>query len=90
MSPKSGRDGPFKLHTGCGYVSVVTLVACVLLVINSFMVHAGLKAYQEVAPAELSEPRAQQAIQIVLPVILIFMEYWLYDRLVDRFAKRDG
>ena len=54
------------------------------------MVHAGLKAYQEVAPAELSEPRAQQAIQIVLPVILIFMEYWLYDRLVDRFAKRDG
>ena len=90
MSPKSGPDGPFKLHTGCGYVSVVTLVACVLLVINSFMVHAGLSAYQEVAPAELSEPRAQQAIQIVLPVILIFMEYWLYDRLVDRFAKRDG
>ena len=27
MSPKSGPEGPFKLHTGCGYVSVVTLVA---------------------------------------------------------------
>ena len=90
MSSKSGSDGPSKLHTGCGYVAVVTLVACVLLVINSFMVHAALSAYQEVAPPEMSEPRAQQAIQIVLPVILIFMEYWLYDRLVDRFAKREG
>ena len=90
MSSKSGSDGPSKLHTGCGYVAVVTLVACVLLVINSFMVHAALSAYQEVAPPEMSEPRAQQAIQIVLPVILIFMEYWLYDRLVDRLAKREG
>lgn len=77
-----------KLHTGCGYVFVITLIACVLLVVNSFMVQAALGAYQEFAPAELSEPKAQQALQIVMPVLLIFLEYWLYDRLVDRVRIR--
>ena len=77
-----------KLHTGCGYVLVITLIACFLLVANSFIVRIALGAYQEYAPAELSEPRAQQALQIVMPVLLIFLEYWIYDRLVDRVRIR--
>jgi threonine/homoserine/homoserine lactone efflux protein len=78
-----------KLHTGCGYVVVITLIACVLLVVNSFLVYAALGAYQEFAPAEMSEPRAQQAMQIVMPVLLIFLEYWLYDRFIDRVRVRE-
>ena len=79
-----------KLHTGCSYLLVVTLVACVLLVLNSFMVLAGLNAYQEYGPRELNEPRAQQAIQVALPVLLIFMEYWLYDWFIDRLGARQS
>jgi len=76
-----------RLNTGCGYMLVVTFVACVLLLFNSFLVYAGLESYESWGPDELRDVRARQSLQFILPVFLIFMEYWLYDHLVDRFVR---
>ena len=75
-----------RLRSGCGYYLVLTAVGCILLLVNGFLVQTGLSAYQEYGPRELTEPKAQQAIQVVVPVALIFMEYWLYDWSLDHFS----
>ncbi|HAN96466.1 MAG TPA: hypothetical protein DCQ98_03075 [Planctomycetaceae bacterium] len=73
--------------SGCGYVLAVLIAACVLLLVNGVLVQAALVAYRPVAPAELNDQRAQQAIRFLLPVAMLFMEYWLYDWMIDRLTS---
>lgn len=40
-----------------------------------------------VVPAGTLDPRISQPIQFGLPIILIFFEYWVYDRFTRRFSR---
>ncbi len=72
------------MRSGCLHLAAVVLVACVLLVVNGVLVHAAMIAYQPWAPREMNEVRVQQAIKFVVPIVMVFMQYCLFDWLVDR------
>ena len=38
-------------------------------------------------PGGALDPRISQPIQFGLPIIMIFFEYWIYDRIARRFAR---
>lgn len=64
---------------GCGYIAMIGVILIVLLVANVFFVRAFFSA-------NLSglDDRAFQAFQFVLPIIMIFIEYRIYDAFFNR------
>ncbi len=60
-------------QVGCGFILAQAALICVLLLINGFLVRSfiHLDWGQEV--------RISQAIQLILPVVLVFVELWLLD-----------
>jgi len=77
-----------RFGSGCGYLGLVLIAACVLLLVNGVLVHSALIGYRPVAPAEINDLRAQQAIRFIVPLVMLFMEYWLYDWMVDRLSHQ--
>ncbi len=67
---------------GCGYIVRMGLLLMVLLVVNSVLVMMLLQS-NEVFAADL---RIKQTLQFVLPVGLIFVEFWLFD-LIRRTSR---
>ncbi len=59
---------------GCGFIAINGLVLIILLVANIFFVRAFFST-------NLSglDDRFFQASQFMLPIIMIFIEYWLFD-----------
>ena len=71
MSRKSGTRS-----YGCSMIAVTGLVTILLLVINTGLVRAVLRE------GELRiDPRAAQPLQFMLPLVLIFVEFWIFDSL---------
>ena len=64
---------------GCGYIAMIGLVLILLLVANVFFVRAFFSS-------NLSglDDRVFQALQFMLPIILIFIEYRIYDAFFNR------
>jgi len=64
---------------GCGYIAMSGLVLTLLLVVNVFFVRAFFSA-------NLSglDDRFFQASQFMLPIVMIFIEYRIYDALFKR------
>ena len=62
-----------KTQIGCGYILAQGAVICVLLVINGIIVRSVVNLDWG------EEVRISQAIQLVLPVAMIFAELWLFD-----------
>lgn len=62
---------------GCGYIVRVGLLLMALLVINSLLVMILLQSSEILA----SDLRIKQTLQFVLPVGLIFVEFWMFDLL---------
>jgi hypothetical protein len=58
---------------GCGYILAQAALICVLLVFNGFVVRSliNLEWGEEV--------RISHAIQLIVPVAMIFLELWLLD-----------
>ncbi len=59
---------------GCGFVLSIGLLICLLLLLNSLVVRAFLNANLSNA-----DQRIAQAAQFVVPVLMIYFEFWFYD-----------
>lgn len=81
---KSKKRKPGQL--GCGFMLVSGIVLIVLLVANLMFV----RIFFGVNLAQLDD-RVFQAAQFVLPIIMIAIEYWIYDQIVNRrkISNRD-
>ena len=81
LEPKSKlTQSPAAGSLGCRYIAMKGLVLILLLVVNVLFVRAFFSA-------NLSglDDRVFQALQFMLPIVLIFIEYRIYDSL---FTKR--
>ncbi len=65
---------------GCLFVLGIGLICIGLLLLNGVLVRSFLMANSKL----ISELAVQQAIQYVVPVVMIFVEFWIYDLLVAR------
>jgi hypothetical protein len=59
------------------------LLICSLLVINGLLVRAFFIAN----PSLGNEVRLTQASQFILPILMIFLEFWIYDFLIYRAER---
>lgn len=60
---------------GCGYIITQGTLLCLLLVINGYIVRSTINLDWG------EEVRITQAIQFVLPVVMIFIELFVFDLL---------
>jgi len=73
---------------GCGFLILTCLFTCLFLVLNSALVS---RFYWEVAaagPAFLSDPRIAQMLMFLGPVVLLFIEWWIVDFVVETVSPR--
>ena len=68
---------------GCGYFLLVCFIACILLVLNSGLVWAVYQSQIPKNPELLENEKFLQGIMFSVPVLLIFVEYFVYDLIVD-------
>ncbi len=66
---------------GCSFTLVVGLVMTALYVANGILVRALLGTN----PPGIDN-RIIQPLQFGLPILLIFLEYWIFDRFMRRFS----
>jgi uncharacterized membrane protein YhdT len=64
---------------GCGFILFSGIILITLLVVNAFFVRTFFKS-------NLSgiDDRVFQAAQFILPIILVFIEFWIYDQIFNR------
>lgn len=77
-----------RTRLGCGYLLFVVLISCVLLTINGLIV---TNAYYTVAvtmPPGSVHPRLGQTIVFLGPVLLLFIEWWIFDVATDWLRPR--
>ena len=70
-------------NNGCGFILFQGIVICLLLVINSLFV----KTFWLVDKNWGEEIRISQALQFILPILLILAQLWLFDLLTARFTR---
>ena len=68
---------------GCGFLLITCLISCLLLVIDSFIVHVLYEMYASSGPQWLTLPNVGRIIVLICPVLLLLCQWWLYDKLVD-------
>lgn len=68
---------------GCSYFLLVCIVACILLVLNSGLVWAVYQALIPTNPDLMENQKFLQGIMFGVPVLMIFLEYLIYDLFVD-------
>ena len=76
---------------GCGYTMLVCIVACVLFIFNLAVCSAGYESMRATKLEILADPKFRQGILLSAPVLLIFVEFLIYDFMIDIFlpvAKR--
>lgn len=75
------RDPPKKRsRSGCLYVLWIGLICILLLTVNGILVRSFLAANGNL----ITELRVEQAIQYIVPVVMIFFEFWMFDLFLDR------
>ena len=72
-------------HTriGCGYLLVTIGITCLMLTINGMIVTNGYYTATVTMPPGSIPPRLGQAIVFLGPVLLLFLEWWVFDVTVD-------
>ena len=75
-APKSGN--------GCVYILIQGFLICLLLIINGFIIRSTVNLNWG------EELRIPQAIQLVLPVVMIFVELWLFDFVFAATTKHEN
>ena len=79
LMAKSKKSNRFD---GCSFTLVVGVIMTALFVINGVLVRAFL------APSSsMIDDRIYQPIQFGLPILMIFFEYWIFDRFMRRFSN---
>lgn len=72
---------------GCGFIIISCVVTCFFLIVNSILVMSFYSWYVEIGPAIIKNERFAQALLFVTPVLMVFVEWWLIDFLVDRLTR---
>ncbi|MCU0872090.1 MAG: hypothetical protein MUE50_07075 [Pirellulaceae bacterium] len=73
---------------GCGFVLLTFLFSCFFLVLNSALISRFVPPLMETGPAYLARPGIVQATLFTGPVILVFVEWWLVDLVVQLVTPR--
>lgn len=73
---------------GCGFLLRACLVTCLFLVINSVLVSSLYAWYKPSGPPIMKKNEFAQTIMFAVPVLLVFVEWWLVDFLYDRLSLR--
>lgn len=69
---------------GCVYILIQGFFICLLLIINGFIIRSTVNLDWG------EELRIPQAIQLVLPVLLIFLELWFFDFVFASTTKHEN
>lgn len=73
-------------RAGCSYVFGLGCLIVVLLLFNAWMVEVFLESNDAANKFGLM---ASQAAQFVVPVLLIFVQFWIFDLVVDLLGDRE-
>lgn len=78
-SPRPSREG-------CGFLALTCVFSCFFLILNCALV---ARFYPELAaffPRWMHEPKIEQMIKFMAPVLLIFVQWWVVDFAADLLA----
>lgn len=78
-----GRKVPTLLQLGCAHLIALLLVTSLLLIADTFVVTIAYRSWLEFQGEKRPEPRIAQTVLISGPLLLLFLQYWLYDRVRD-------
>jgi hypothetical protein len=67
---------------GCFFSVMTLLISGAFLVVNGVVVSMAFGGLAEAIPA-LRTQRVGQSVQFVLPILMLFAEWWLLDKLSD-------
>jgi CDP-diglyceride synthetase len=79
----SRRKIPALLQLGCAHLVALLLVTSVLLIVDTFVVTIAYRSWLEFQGEKRPDPRLAQTVLISGPLLLLFLQYWLYDRVRD-------
>lgn len=77
------KQVPALLQLGCAHLVVMLFATSLLLVADTFAISLAYQSWLELRGDRRHDPRFAQAVLIVGPLLLLFLQYWLYDRLRD-------
>jgi hypothetical protein len=72
-----------RTRLGCGYLLFAIAISCVLLTINGLIVTNAYYTFAVGMPSGTIHPRLGQAIVFLGPVLLLFVEWWIFDIATD-------
>jgi hypothetical protein len=86
-SPSWKRRGvPMLLQLGCAHVSVLLIAAGCLLIVNTVAVSTMYQIWSDAQGNRRQDPRIAQTVLILCPLVLLFLQYWVYDRIRNWLA----
>jgi hypothetical protein len=73
---------------GCGFLVLTCLFTCFFLVLNSGLVSRFYWQLADAGPEFLRNPRVAQMLMFLGPVMLLFLEWWIVDFIVESLTPR--
>ncbi len=73
---------------GCGYLLKLTVGISALMIANSWLVGKVVDANMENVPDLFDDVRVYQFFQIFVPILLVCLQFWVYDRIRDAWIRR--
>ena len=70
------------------FVIKAGLLCCLLLLINAAICQVGVVLLRSVFPGSFEDPRVIQACMFFGPIVLILIQFWVYDKRVDYYAAK--
>lgn len=75
-------------NIGFGYLLKLTVLISLLMLINSSLVGQFVRKVVPLLPDVLDDVRLYQFFQIFLPILIICVQFWIYDRWKDHRLAR--
>lgn len=77
-------------RSGCLGMLGTALLTCLLLVPNGWLALTVIQSLRTVMPNLLESPKLVQVVVFVLPMLLLVIEWWLFDKIRDHWRARRG
>ena len=75
---------------GCGYLLKLTLLISILMIVNSYIVGKMVAVFVRRLPDILDDVRLYQFFQVFLPILIVCIQFWIYDRIKDHWLRARG
>ena len=79
----SGREG-------CGFWIISSIASLLMLCVNLAIVQVAYRMLTPLWTEVLQKPRVAQATVLIAPALLLFIEWWLWEALVEWFIRDKG